>query len=93
MMGVVLNITLKILVISVCILNLIYIVYAPYDEYFNKKERKHERQVAKCRSIICLNMFWILGFFFGKKYLNIAIITLLEQGILIMHRNSTENII
>ena len=62
------------------------------DEYFNEKERTHERQVTKCKSIICLNMFLVLGFFFGKKYLNSAIITLLGQGILIVHRDSTEKI-
>lgn len=75
MIGSVLNITLKMLAISVIILNLIYMAYAPYDEYFNEKERTHERQVTKCKSIICLNMFLVLGFFFGKKYLNSAIIT------------------
>lgn len=92
MIGSVLNITLKMLAISVIILNLIYMAYAPYDEYFNEKERTHERQVTKCKSIICLNMFLVLGFFFGKKYLNSAIITLLGQGILIVHRDSTEKI-
>ena len=92
MIGSVLNITLKMLAISMIILNLIYMAYAPYDEYFNEKERTHERQVTKCKSIICLNMFLVLGFFFGKKYLNSAIITLLGQGILIVHRDSTEKI-
>lgn len=92
MIGSVLNITLKMLAISVIILNLIYMAYAPYDEYFNEKERTHERQVTKCKSIICLNMFLVLGFFFGKKYLNSAIITLLGQGILIVHRDRTEKI-
>ena len=38
MIGSVLNITLKMLAISVIILNLIYMAYAPYDEYFNEKE-------------------------------------------------------
>ena len=45
MIGSVLNITLKMLAISVIILNLIYRAYAPYDEYFNEKERTHERQI------------------------------------------------
>ena len=67
MIGSVLNITLKMLAISVIILNLIYMAYAPYDEYFSEKERTHERQVTKCKSIICLNYVFGIRIFLRKE--------------------------
>ena len=81
-----LKITLKMMVISVIVINLIYMLYAPYDEYFNAGERKIEKKIAKYKSIVCLNLFLITGRLGGAKYLNIAIIILLEQGGLIIHK-------
>lgn len=86
MMSSVLKITLKMMIISVSVINLIYMLYAPYDEYFNAEERKNEKKIAKYKSIVCLNLFLIIGCLCEAKYLNIAIIILLEQGGLIIHR-------
>ena len=66
--------------------NLIYMLYAPYDEYFYAEERKNEKKIAKYKSIVCSNFALIIGYLCETKYLNIAIIILLEQGGLIIHR-------
>ena len=66
--------------------NLIYMLYAPYDEYFYAEERKNEKKIAKYKSIVCSNFALIIGHLCETKYLNIAIIILLEQGGLIIHR-------
>lgn len=81
-----LKLTLKMIVISVIVINLIYMLYAPYDEYFYAEERKNEKKIAKYKSIVCSNFALIIGYLFETKYLNIAIIILLEQGGLIIHR-------
>ena len=74
------------IVISVIVINLIYMLYAPYDEYFYAEERKNEKKIAKYKSIVCSNFALIIGYLCETKYLNIAIIILLEQGGLIIHR-------
>ena len=76
----------KMIVISVIVINLIYMLYAPYDEYFYAEERKNEKKIAKYKSIVCSNFALIIGYLCETKYLNIAIIILLEQGGLIIHR-------
>lgn len=81
-----LKLTLKMIVISVIVINLIYMLYAPYDEYFYAEERKNEKKIAKYKSIVCSNFALIIGYLCETKYLNIAIIILLEQGGLIIHR-------
>lgn len=40
-----LKLTLKMIVISVIVINLIYMLYAPYDEYFYAEERKNEKRL------------------------------------------------
>ena len=57
-----------------------------YDEYFYAEERKNEKKIAKYKSIVCSNFALIIGYLCETKYLNIAIIILLEQGGLIIHR-------
>ena len=84
------KITTEISVISMIIVNYVYILYAPYDEYFTYEEHKQEKINAKCKTIILINAFLLVTFFLRKIYLEIVIITLLEQGMLIIHRSIEE---
>lgn len=45
-----------------------------------------KKKIAKYKSIVCSNFALIIGYLCETKYLNIAIIILLEQGGLIIHR-------
>lgn len=78
----------QLLIVNVIMINLIYAIYAPYDEYFDIKGHEVEKRVAKYKSILILNLFLIIGLGINEKYLNIVIITLLEQGVLIIHGNN-----
>ena len=75
------KITTEISAISMIIVN---------DEYFTYEEHKQEKINAKCKTIILINAFLLVTFFFRKIYLEIVIITLLEQGMLIIHRSIEE---
>lgn len=53
---------------------------------FMPRNEKNEKKIAKYKSIVCSNFALIIGYLCETKYLNIAIIILLEQGGLIIHR-------
>ena len=53
---------------------------------FMPRNEKMKKKIAKYKSIVCSNFALIIGYLCETKYLNIAIIILLEQGGLIIHR-------
>ena len=61
-----------------------YLIYAPYDEYYMGKRR--EAFKAKCKTILLINIVFILGIYLKRNYLYITIVILYEQGILILHK-------
>ena len=72
------------IIIGVIALNIIYLVYAPYDEYY--VGRRKEKNKVKGKTLLLINIVWILGSQLKEIYLYIAMFVLYEQGILLLHK-------
>lgn len=72
------------IIINILVINVMYLIYAPYDEYYMGKRR--EAFKAKCKTILLINIIFILGIYLKRNYLYITIVILYEQGILILHK-------
>lgn len=70
--------------VVVLLINMIYLLFAPRDEYYNDTTVYKEKMSAKIQSIIVVNIFLGIGFL-AESYWRVILITILvEQGITLL---------
>lgn len=76
---------IKIRVLLFLIINTLYLVFAPYDEYFDQLDQK-EYCIVKCKIMILINILLLFLFMISWYWGAIGIGAILAEGITLIRR-------
>ncbi len=78
---------IKIRVLLFLIINTLYLVFAPYDEYFDQLDQK-KYCIVKCKIMILINILLLFLFMISWYWVAIGIGAILAEGITLIRRRN-----